>query len=103
MFGIFSKAKKNKIAKYLDNDPVFLDVRTASEFQKDHIAGSINAPVHKLDNYIDQLDINRPVMTYCAMGGRSAIAARKLKARGFKVVDAQGVGFVRKFMNAMVG
>jgi phage shock protein E len=102
MFGLFSNAKRKKIERFLQEDAQLLDVRTSGEYEKGHIPGSVSAPIHKVDQYIDQLDPSKPVITYCAMGGRSALAATKLKKRGFKVVDAQGKKFVERFLKKAV-
>ncbi len=101
MFGLFSNAKKKKIQDYLQQDAQLLDVRSSTEFSQGSLEGSIHAPIQQLDQHMDKLDKSRPVVTYCAMGGRSAIAATKLRAQGFKVVDAQGMKFVRRFLNKL--
>ncbi len=96
MFGLFKSKRKEKIARYLKDGATLLDVRSAGEFNSDHIAGSVNIPVQTLGNHIAKLDKEKPVITYCAMGGRSTMAAVKLRSMGFKVVDAGGIGSVRK-------
>ena len=98
VFGIFKNNKKEIIQKYLKEDAQLLDVRTASEFNNGHIEGSKNIPFNAIDQKIDGLDKNKPVIVYCAMGGRSNIAASKLKSKGFKVVNAVGIGSMRKYL-----
>jgi len=100
MFGLFKSKKKEIIKKYLEQDAQLLDVRTASEFNGDHIDGSINIPVQAVSRNMDQLDKNKPVIVYCAMGGRSNVAASKLKAQGFKVANAGGIGSMRKHLKS---
>ncbi len=96
MFGLLSKKKKEKIKKYLADNAQLLDVRTAAEFNSNHIEGSINIPVQGISQKMDQLDKERPIVVYCAMGGRSDIAASKLKSQGYKVVNAGGINTVKK-------
>ncbi|MGJ8684960.1 MAG: rhodanese-like domain-containing protein [Nonlabens sp.] len=98
MFGLFKNKKKEIIQKYLAENAQLLDVRTASEFNGNHIEGSKNIPVQVIDQKMNSLDKNRPVIVYCAMGGRSSVAANKLKANGFKVVNAGGIGSMRKHL-----
>jgi phage shock protein E len=100
MFGIFKSNKKEIIQKYLKEGAQLLDVRTASEFNSGHIEGSKNIPFQAIDQKMDVLDKNKPVIVYCAMGGRSNIAASKLKAKGFKVVNAVGIGSMKKHLKS---
>lgn len=79
----------------LKNDTTvqLVDVRTPDEFQSGHIAGAklINFQSADFAEKIAQLDKNRPVMVYCAVGGRSANAAKQCSKMGFsKVYDLKG-------------
>ncbi len=69
---------------------VWLDVRFASEYTYHHIEGAINAPLHELRNYINQLDNNKEYIVYCQTGRRSSAAAFILAQFGFKVVVLDG-------------
>jgi phage shock protein E len=100
VFGIFKNNKKDIIQKYLKDDAQLLDVRTASEFNSGHIEGSKNIPFNAIDQKISSLDKSKPVIVYCAMGGRSNIAASKLKSQGFKVVNAVGIGSMKKYLKS---
>ncbi len=65
-----------------------LDVRTAKEVAEGKIEGSINIDYFSprfLENAL-KLDMNKPVLIYCAAGGRSLSAAKDLKKAGFKKV-----------------
>ena len=76
-----------------DSTVQLVDVRTPGEFQSGHIVGSVNWNIHDADfaQRISQLDKNRPVMVYCAVGGRSGNAASQLSKLGFtKVYDLKG-------------
>ncbi len=98
MFGLFKTKKKEIIQKYLAENAQLLDVRTVSEFNGNHIEGSKNIPAQAIDQKMKNLDKNRPVIVYCAMGGRSNLAASKLKSNGFKVVNAGGINSMRKHL-----
>ena len=74
-------------------DAQLVDVRTPEEFQSGYIAGAKNLNIYDADfaQQIAQLDKNKPVMVYCAKGGRSATAAEQLKQAGFlQVYDLSG-------------
>ncbi|WP_430613222.1 rhodanese-like domain-containing protein [Flavobacterium sp. JP2137] len=70
-----------------------IDVRTAAEFDQDHISGAENIDVLQgdFDANIAKLDKDKPVYVYCKSGGRSAKAIDKLKAQGFtNLYELQG-------------
>ena len=80
---------KPLIQKAIKNGAVILDVRSPGEFAEGHYKGSINIPVQVLDQNLNQLDTNKEIIVCCAAGGRSAVAAAILKARGFSfILDA---------------
>lgn len=65
---------------------VILDVRSPQEFKNGHAKGAVNIPVDVLPSKLSGLDKNKPVITCCASGMRSASAANILKANGFTEV-----------------
>ena len=68
-----------------------LDVRTAGEYQRGHVAAAINIPVQELESRLDELkDKKRALVVYCASGMRSASAAKILTAAGFMDVTNAG-------------
>ena len=63
-----------------------LDVRTATEYQNAHIQNSFQADWVNFNQFKDRvqyLDKSKPVMIYCASGGRSSAAAEWLRKNGF--------------------
>lgn len=66
---------------------VILDVRTIDEYKGGHIKGSVNIPVQNLGGHdLKGIDKNKPVITCCASGMRSASAKSILQARGYSEV-----------------
>ncbi len=62
-----------------------LDVRTKDEFNGGFIEGAINIDFYA-SNFIeevDQLDKTKPLYIYCASGGRSGQAMKKIENLGF--------------------
>ncbi|PRP65652.1 rhodanese-like domain-containing protein [Nonlabens agnitus] len=96
MFNLLRKNKTSQIKKYLQEGATLLDVRFASEYNSGHISKSVNIPLQSLDEKMDQLDKDKPIVVYCAMGGRSTIAAAKLKSRGFRVIDGRSIKSIKK-------
>lgn len=44
---------------------IFLDVRSAENYQIEHITGAINIPLAELESRISELDPNQWIITYC--------------------------------------
>ena len=70
-----------------------VDVRTPDEFQDGAYPGAVNIPVQTLGARMGELSKDKPIVVYCASGGRSATAARMLLQAGYAdVVNAGGLG-----------
>ncbi|MGA8854544.1 MAG: rhodanese-like domain-containing protein [Christiangramia sp.] len=66
---------------------IIVDVRSKAEFAGGHIKGSKNIPLQTLPANLNKLkDKNKPVITCCASGMRSASAKNILKSNGFSNV-----------------
>lgn len=63
-----------------------LDVRQPGEYGAGHLAGAILIPLKELLDRLGELDKERPVIVYCAIGGRSKVAAQLLAGQGFASV-----------------
>ena len=74
----------------LKRGAVILDVRTEQEFKSGHVKGSINIPLDKLSKNLSKLKKDKPVITCCASGMRSATAKHILKTSGFAEVFNAG-------------
>lgn len=70
-------------ALLLKNGASIIDVRTKAEFQQGHIRGSVNIPLHNLEGSLSKIKKDKPVITCCASGMRSASAKSILKSNGF--------------------
>jgi rhodanese-related sulfurtransferase/rubrerythrin len=63
-----------------------LDVRQPGEFEAEHLPGAKLIPLPELGSRLTELDPGRPTMVYCAIGGRSRVAAQVLAGKGFREV-----------------
>ncbi len=81
---ITSKALKSLIEEKTDLQIV--DVRTIGEFKAGHLSNAVLIDYYKSDfkAQLQKLDKNKPIVVYCAIGGRSNSALRILKRLGFK-------------------
>jgi len=70
-----------------------IDVRQANEYAAGHVPGSIHLAAGSLPDRLDDLPRDRPIVTICASGMRSSIAASILRSAGFADVSwvASGV------------
>jgi rhodanese-related sulfurtransferase len=83
-----------QLAAWLEDEervvPLLLDVRTKAEFERSHLRNAQqiapNAPGPLLQEVKD-----RPIVTYCSVGYRSAALAERLRAEGYSnVLNLEG-------------
>lgn len=75
----------------LDRSKVqIIDTRTPAEFELGTISGAINIPVDDIRERLNEIDKNKPVVVFCAVGLRGYIAARILMANGYDVRNLSG-------------
>ena len=70
-----------------------LDVRQPGEYEEGHIPGAKLVPMAVLTDSLAEIDRSKPVLVYCAIGGRSRIAAQTLAGKGFDQVINLSGGF----------
>jgi len=74
---------------------LLLDVREAWEFEQARIPGSVLATQEMVEEMINAGAFDRPIITICHHGVRSAAAATWLRARGFRQVRSLAGGVDR--------
>src|ERR1041384_599876 len=74
---------------------VVVDVRERDEWVEGHIPGAVHVPRGNLESRIEQAIPNRsrPLLLYCAVGARSAFAAKTLEELGYENVVHLAGGF----------
>lgn len=88
---LFGLGLKVDYAKLVKQGAIILDVRSKGEYAGGHIKGSINISADQLSNNISKLkDKNKPIITCCASGMRSASAKSILKSNGYTQVHNGG-------------
>jgi len=63
-----------------------LDVRQPKEYEEGHLAGAKLIPLKELPGRLGELEKEKPVIVYCAIGGRSKAAAQLLAGKDFASV-----------------
>jgi rhodanese-related sulfurtransferase len=86
----------NKLKSVRKSDVYLVDVRTPNEYINGRIPGAVNIDFlnEKFASSFEEYDKTKPIVIYCAVGGRSERASEMLKGLGFeKIYDYKG-GFV---------
>jgi rhodanese-related sulfurtransferase len=73
-----------------DRNVLVIDVRQPTEWRRGHIDGSLNLPLTQLTSRLHRLPNDKPVVTVCATGHRSALAARTLQRAGYQAENLKG-------------
>ncbi|MEQ8353574.1 MAG: rhodanese-like domain-containing protein [Leptospiraceae bacterium] len=83
----------NEIKTMIENGAAIIDVRSPMEYNMGHYPEAKNIPVTELQKRVDEVGPkDRPVVVYCASGGRSETARNFLKSMGYEtVVNAGGL------------
>ena len=75
---------------YMDSNEegtyTLLDVRQPFEYEEAHLPGAKLIPLPALADSLESLNPRRPILVYCAVGGRSRMAAQLLSNHGFETV-----------------
>ena len=66
--------------------PLVLDVRSEKEWTARRIPDSLNIPLNRLRDHLQELPAGRPIVVHCEGGYRSAIAASLLTKAGVTAV-----------------
>lgn len=74
----------NNLADY-QIDCLILDVREKDEYLQGHIPGAVNIPLSELHNRMKELKKEQKILAVCLSGGRSGVAAKMLKDKGYRV------------------
>ncbi|MDF3026258.1 MAG: Rhodanese-like protein [Fluviicola sp.] len=83
LFGLGPKTDFNDL---MTNGAQIIDVRTPSEFNGGHIKGAVNIPLSNISENLNKIKKDKPVITCCASGMRSASAKSILISKGFREV-----------------
>jgi sulfur-carrier protein adenylyltransferase/sulfurtransferase len=79
------------IAEHREGTYQIIDIRQPEEYEQSHLPGSRLIPLPLLVDSLEQLDRSCDLIIYCAVGGRSRMAAQFLARRGFnRVLHLQG-------------
>src|SRR5687767_14684110 len=80
----------NWINNKQDNKLFILDVRNDDELQKAKLNSAYHIPLYDIENRIQEIPKNKPIVCMCHHGMRSAKAAFILWQKGFDVYNLEG-------------
>ncbi len=84
--GIDADKARTYMKEHEEGNYTLLDVRQPAEYERAHIPAAKLIPLPTLADKLDELDPKKPVIVYCAVGGRSRVAAQMLAGYGFDEV-----------------
>lgn len=91
MKNVLGFAPKVDCTELVKHGAQIIDVRTPEEFGSGHIKGSMNIPVNILQSQLVKIRKDKPVITCCRSGARSASALDILQRNGYTdVYDGGG-------------
>ncbi len=77
--------------EYASNHTMIIDVRKKSEFDSEHVVGSMNIPLNQINNHLAEFPKSERFILTCAGGYRSMIASSILRQRGWNnFADVEG-------------
>jgi rhodanese-related sulfurtransferase len=80
-----------EVAALIARDDVqLIDVRETYEVDAGRIAGSRHVTLSELSARADEIDRDRPVIFYCRVGGRSAMATQAFQGAGYDAHNLAG-------------
>lgn len=89
--GLFSSGPKVDVQQLLQEGAILIDVRSAGEFKSGHPAKAVNIPLDQIGSKLSKIKgYNKPIVTCCASGMRSGMAAKQLKAQGVEAYNGGG-------------
>ena len=71
-------------------DAQLVDVQTDPEYEASHLAGARHVPLEQIPSVAGELDRERPLVFYCRVGERSALASEAFRAAGFDAYTMAG-------------
>ena len=90
-FDFLFKNKQKMIEDFTSRGAIIIDVRTKNEYANGAIIGSKNIPLQIISSKIKDIKkLNKPVITCCVSGMRSANAASILKQNDIEAINGGG-------------
>ncbi len=80
----------DELATRLADGATLIDVREPDEYEEAHVPGAQLLPLSDLQDHVDDVPADRPILLICKSGGRSMRAAEFLSTQGRDVTNVAG-------------
>ena len=80
----------DELASRLGSGALVIDVREADEYGEGHVPGAVLVPLSELQQRVDDIPGDQPVLVICKSGGRSMRACEFLAPLGRDVTNVAG-------------
>lgn len=91
------QTKKQALKRFLERNPVLLDVRNPNELIENNIPNAVNIPLDSLFTTLPSLDKTKDYLIFCRSGNRSRHALELMKTNGFtSLFDAGSIDELKK-------
>ena len=90
-------------AAALQQEVIFLDVRSTLEWHMGHVKGAVHIPYQDVAKEVTSIipDRSVPVITYCASGGRASYVIESMRKLGYTVLPVVKGGYRDLIANGM--
>jgi len=89
----FKRIDCQQALQLIDDGAVVADIRDEASFARSHISDAHLLSNHNLQQFIEENDLDRPLLVCCYHGNSSRSAAAFLAERGFESVYSLDGGF----------
>ncbi len=79
-----------RAAEMVRDGAQLVDVREPYEHEAGRIANGLHIELERLSQEADSIDRDRPVVFYCRVGARSALATQAFRASGYEAYNLAG-------------
>lgn len=90
---------RNILSEALNYGGIVVDVRSQEVFAESHIPMAVNLPLEEIQKGRISLPKGKVLLVYCDNGGNSALAARILSEKGYKVINT--IGGLKEYRGAL--
>ena len=89
----FKRIAAEQAKALIDAGAALADIRDPDSFARSHIDGALHLTNTNLQEFVEQADLDQPLVVYCYHGNSSQPAAQFLYERGFEEVYSLDGGF----------
>ncbi|WP_421866419.1 thiosulfate sulfurtransferase GlpE [Motiliproteus sp.] len=89
----FEQIDAQRAKTLIDQGAALADIRDPESFSRAHIPGAVHLDNSNLQQFVEESDLDLPLVVYCYHGLSSQSAAQFLISRGFEEVYSLAGGF----------